>query len=53
MSGSELSRVAILHSTEVPPFQLVVRNIDTHPLDIVWRSPNRLFGTERLTEKEG
>jgi hypothetical protein len=53
MSGSGLSRVAILRSTEVPPFQMFARNIDTRPLDIVRRSSDRLFGTELLTEKEG
>ena len=53
MSTSGLSRVAILLSTEVPPFQMLARNIDTRPLDIVRRSPDRLFGTELLTEKDG
>ena len=53
MSTSGLSRVAILLSTEVPPFQMIARNIDTRPLDIVRRSPYRLFGTELLTEKDG
>jgi hypothetical protein len=43
----------MLCSTEVSPFQLLARDIDTHSLDIVWKSPERLCGTELLTEKEG
>ncbi len=53
MSTLGLSLVAILRSTEVPPSQLLARNIDTRLLDIARKSPECLMGTELLTKKEG